>query len=517
MKFLPDDKFEVDFMDSGLDTSQHPERIDQSKTPNCNNVRLTDHGLSTDLDNVALGVAYTGVDKPILAIEEFQRKGGAKEYLLRIRNTGWDAWDGAAWTTLSGATLGSAGYRPYIARTKDRILMANGFDRIMSWDGSLGTPVAALSADAPICRYIAPFANRLIATYVDHDGYMDPYGLAWSADGIITNFTDVLLGAGLVSLEPDGRRAQADFFTGLSALETMLVLYRQSSIQVGVRTGIAIAPFQFYTQVEELGTLSPYSVATVGKKIGDLFVGHDLNVYLYDGNNPIPVGEQITKTLQAVVTDPEALVGRIDWKNREYWLANITTGDAWVLSLRELFNSKKIIWHHRTLPANTNALGFGYASGGPDDPIVDTVNLVVDTVGSLVDRYDVGTIAKRYTLFGDTLGAVSALDGTVFTANGYWYSKPMAQTDMEATVDQIYFRYLCRTAAQVKVGLSFDGGTTVVTERIVNVAVGSGSFSTWHDITGRAPQVKITIVSGDLTISDFKAVARARGRITSTA
>lgn len=508
----------------GVNTAKRPSDIAEGESPNASDVLFRKGGVSSDYGRTLLGTAYAGAgDKTIIHIAEFKRKD-LSTVLLRMRPTQWDRWNGVNWTslTMAPALSGLAGDRLYSTIMQDKIIVSlrNGVDRLKQWDGNDVSSVVDLSADAPIAWFIAPMGQRLVAARIKSGASFDPYLIKWSGDGFITNWTDPLLGAGSIVLEPEGKTGSPEFITGLSALETALVVYRTRSIVLGTRTGIGAAPFRWATVIFGLGTESPYSIANGGAAVGDFFLGSDLNVYLFNGREaPIPIGEPIYDVIRTQITSPEMASGVVDRRNGEYHLAVCTGGSTipnvdWVFDVRAFLVERRLSWRKKNLTSGYTVLGFS-ARAGAANPIVDSVASIVDTVSVRVDEYGAESSPQQLML-GDTNGGVWYTDETVFI-EGNFETKVFGDPVQELMLDRVIFSYAARSASQIAVSVSNDGGQTWGGEKFLTVPVTGWEqrVGTWFSRVVNLFQLRIRIVYGDITVSKVSAYVTPRGRTPS--
>lgn len=516
---IPSQALPLSLINAGINVSKRPSDLQDGESPNASDVLFRQGGISSDFGFTLLGTAYAGgANKSIIHIAEFKRKD-LGVVLVRMRPTEWDRWNGANWLTLTmaPALAGLPGDRLYSVVMQDKLVVANKVDKLKSWNGTDGGSVADLSADSPIAHYIAPIGQRLVAARINPGGGTDPYLIKWSADGLITDWTTALNGAGSIILEPEGKTGNPEFITGLSALETALVVYRSRSIVLGTRTGLGAAPFRWATVIFGLGTDSPYSIANGGAAVGDFFLGSDMNVYLFNGSErPIPIGEPIFDLIRSQITSPELASGIVDRRSGEYHLAVCTGGSAipnvdWIFNIRAFLVERRLSWRKKNLTGGYTTLGFASKTGSAN-PVVDTVNLVVDTVAVRVDEFGVEP-APQLLLLGDANGGVWYYDETVFITGNY-ETKMMGDPVQEFLIDRVQFSYSCRASGQFAVSMSTDGGQNWTAEKFLDVTVGGWEQEkgTWFDTVVNLFQFRIRIISGDITISKVTVYVTPRGR-----
>lgn len=514
----PED-FGLSLQEGGIDTSMSAQFLPEGQSPNALDVQMDEGGVSNDYGRSAFGTAYAGAgDKTILHLAPYQKDDSTK-FTMRLRDVGWDRWNGTAWAVLTGALTGNFTNRYYSVVMQNLFVAANGKDRLKSWNGSDVSAVQDLSADAPRAEFITRIGNRILAASIrDGAGVLDPHGVAWSENGSILGWTSALLGAGAASLLPEGSNESANHIKGVSTLARGGVIYRQRSIVLATLTGIGAAPFRFTTIDFSHGTESPYSIANGGPKTGDFFLGDDLMVYYYSGEAmPQAIGLPILNDLIKNITDPRVVVGRIDRQRMEYWLGIPTSAldswlrIAWVFSIKEFERSGRLVWRKRQLQATTATLGFGPVPTSAD-PVVDTVTNIVDTVNRVVDSFTTGSVA---IMFGHNDGTVTRIDESLALASGVWESKLFGESQTERELDTISIDYLALTTAQVELSISTNGGATYNTPRLFNLSVtGSGerNATDTFKVLGKKFQVRIRILAGHCTVTKVYFVINNRGR-----
>ena len=511
----------IGFRNAGVNFDASPMDIEEGESPDAVDVRFVKGGITTDFDVKDVGAVYAGAgDKEILTVVEFIRENQTN-VLVRMRFDGWDRWNGTAWLELTNGTPSLAGaVTDYysVVGIQDRLCAANkGANRIMSWAGADGNTVQELDANAPRAWYLTRFGNRLVAARIDDGaGSVNPHQVVWSADGDVTEWVSATLGAGNAILLPQGPSTATDFINGLSTIESSIILYRERTITIGVQTGIGAAPFRFETPMFGIGTEAPYSIANGGPKIGDFFVGQDLNVYNFDGRNPpIPLGTKIHDWLSRNVSDPEKIIGIIDTKRRKYWMfLDGLTGDktAWILDVEALLTRNYISWSRRELPDTYRSIGFGKTAAS-GDPVIDTVTDIIDTVGIPINEFSAAIVFPEL-VFGDSLGQVRQLNTNV-PIPGTFVTKVFGSEEEESTVDKVTLFYSSPAGASVTVSISFDGGITFVNPRIFTLPTNVHQLTVTTDlrITGHLWQLKFQITSGTCTISKAHVTIIRRGPI----
>jgi hypothetical protein len=506
----------INLRNSGVNTSVTPAQLEEGEAVDAIDVRFTKGGVLSDFGITAFGTAYTGAGvKKIMNLANFQTDIQTR-FLVRMRPTGWDRWNGINWFTLPGALTGGPNDY-YSATTAEGLLIAaNGVDKLKKWNGLDATAIADLSADSPIARYVVKIGSRLLAAVIKVGGVID-YGLtAWSADGNIQDWTNANAGAGSAKPPNEGGDDTPNHITGLSTLERGALIYRQRTIQLASLTGVGAAPFRFTTLDFSHGTESPRSIARGGLVTGDYYLGYDYMPYHFDGQTATPIGLPIHETLRDSILDREKVIGSVDRNEQEYYLAFPDASGAvtyaWVFSIREYAKNKRLVWRRKTLPAGTASLAYGFLVTGTD-PIVNTVGLVVNTVSATPDSFGPTTGPDRM-LFGSDDGLVSKIDQSIVITNSSWISKQYLY-GQEVTLDRVRLQYKATTAAAVLVSVSTDGGVNFDHGRVYLLPPtdkAEDNLSQDFGIVSRQLQFKVQIMSGYVSISQLECTLQPRGR-----
>jgi len=215
----------------------------------------------TDDDSIVLLDAYTGVTS-------------SGNYTIRKQ---YSVPDGERWSW---------------AVVNDKVYFANGGDYIQVYDAS-GMCTNLNTTSAVQARYIIEYANRLVQA--DYGSTREATSVWWSKEGDPSDWTDDTAGF-TTFLQSD------EYITGLGKVGSSLVVYMRDSLIFGQRTGIATAPISFPRTKRGVGCIAPYSIVDV--RGTNAFLGRD-DVYIIDGESPIPVGGKIRDKLFSVATPPE--------------------------------------------------------------------------------------------------------------------------------------------------------------------------------------------------------------------
>lgn len=503
----------------GLNFSTAASDLEDGETPYCLDVQLDKLGVEPDWDITEFDAAAGGAaDKSVVHIAPFELDTGTK-FMMRLRPTRWDRWNGLNWLQLGGVLSGADADLLYSLQYGNAFIGANGIDRLKYWDGVDANNVQDLSADSPKAFYICKIGTRILAARIKIGATIFPFNLQWCADGDITDWTTAADGAGGVTLYPEGSNKAANIITGLSSLEGSAVIYRQRSIVLATQTGLGDAPFQFSTVDFGHGTYSPYSIASGGMKSGDYFLGDDYMPYFFDGRErPEPIGENIFDVIRTSVYDPAYVQGVVDSRSQRYWLGIPTDSThlvklAYVFSIREWVRTGRKIWWKYDLTTGYRSVAAGN-SPTTTDPIVDTVTDIVDTVGRRVDDF-ANTQGDDRMLFGDDNGQVWYQDLSTPLMSGVWRSKTIGDGHTEVTLGRVRLVARCASSGAVEVSVSTDGGLNFTSAKIYTFSVtGSGVqyLSDYFGIDGSHFQIQLRFISGMINVSEIAYVLDGHGR-----
>lgn len=516
---VPLDIKTLSFRQSGLDFSKPADELDEGQTPYCQDVRLNSRGITPDYALSEFGDESAGAgDLDVVGMAPFEIADETK-YVMRLRPTKWDRWDGTNWLELNGVLTGTPTDPLYTAAYGDRFIGANFIDRLKSWDGVDANAVADLSADAPIAAFIVKIGTRLLAAKIRSGGNIFPFDLQWCADGIVTDWTSAANGAGGVSLQPEGTNEAANVITGLSALQGAAVIYRQKTIMLGLLTGIGAAPFKFSTIDFGQGTLSPWSIARGGMKVGDYFLGDDYMPYFFDGRAvPTAIGDPIYDVLRSNIFNPKYVFGGVSRRTQTFWLAYATDAtfllkQAYIFSIRDWVEKDRLVWWKRDL-------GDGYRSMATvtvpvnTDPFMDDVDDIVDTLPTRVDEY-AATVGNEQITFGDTEGQAWYVNLSTRLTSGVFHTRPIGDGETLQTLGRVRLTAAVSSVAQVEVSVSTDGGLNFTNTKTLTFAVSGSGVDRQSEYWGQdftTLQFQIRILSGSLTISQLAYVLDNHGR-----
>ncbi len=140
--------------------------------------------------------------------------------------------------------------------------------------------------EAPVCRFITTFADRILAAYVSSPGGLETTQIKWSGNAnplVWDPLEDISAGEeNLISSPSD----TGDEITGIFAFgQNLAVLLRERSIWHITRQPYASAPFRFVPVVTDLGCDMPYTAVRTPN--GVVFCDFRTNgVWLYAPGSP---------------------------------------------------------------------------------------------------------------------------------------------------------------------------------------------------------------------------------------
>jgi hypothetical protein len=228
-----------------------------------------------------------------------------------------------------------------------KFCFGNGNVYMQYWDGAL---TYATNLNTTYCnqvRYCAAYANRLvIADMYDADAVKrNPWRVRWSKEGDPTNWTDTTAGFNdfIDSAEP---------IVGLGVSGDNILVFKNTSYYIGVRTGQASSPISFPSHKPGIGVYAPYSIVHAGGSVA--WMGLD-DFYFFNGADAEPIGGPIRKKFFDLVSDDEAKavfgINNVRY-NEVLWVANTSVGQ-YVFS----YNWKEKSWSTYKFDANLTGLG----------------------------------------------------------------------------------------------------------------------------------------------------------------
>lgn len=217
-----------------------------------------------------------------------------------------------------------------------------------------GTSGIAQSTFEPIdpgpgAKYLVHFARRLIAL----QDLGDRQVFSFSADGLLTEFDNIDLGAGQLFLV-DTRSDGIDALQGGAVLNSnFLAVFRQRSIMRAFETGNNQQAIGVVTWIENLGTNCPFSIRNVLG--GVMFLGHDSMMYFLNEQGPRAVGLPIHQEVIEDLTGDLTLVDSAwDPTFGEYYLgypigAATAIDKVWVFDVDRFLKTQEVVWRRKPM------------------------------------------------------------------------------------------------------------------------------------------------------------------------
>lgn len=235
--------------------------------------------------------------------------------------------DSNVWTQITGTFSPGGSSRWAVAQGEDKFFFCRGDDEIAYWDGLTANQFDKISNVAGFegiaagggikAKCLEYWNNRLIAANTVEGGTTKGNRIRWSQSGDYRKWNESLgLGAGFLDISSDGYEA----IRQIKALRNNLVVYRKHSISELSATGTLSPVHIENVKVRGLGLGAPFSVGSSGD--AHFFLGHDHNVWMWDGSTLTPIGNPIQEEL-AALTYNDALdyyFGYCAPCRFEYWL-----------------------------------------------------------------------------------------------------------------------------------------------------------------------------------------------------
>lgn len=418
---------------NGVGTVSYRVQIDSEGTPDT--FKWSNDGGSTwEVENVEITGSVQELDNGVFIT-----------FLATTGHTDGDRWDFDAEQPAAHFTGGSDDYFS-TAVCSDVLCIANGVDKIMGWDGS--TAPAAISADAPIAKYLIQFADRLFAS-----GVADyPQRIQWCVSGDITDWTGT--GSGYKDMIET-----ADAMTGFGLLSGNLIIFREESTLVGVKTGIPEPCVAVKLQYPKIGCWFPRSIIQVENEI--FFVNREPALYSISNSGIKRKSDKIDTFFrnQMDLSDRSMPFANYNPIYSAYWFNCPTVGSS---SNDQVFcyRPEGDFWTYHSLGFTCGSLyewqGAGYTFDNQPDGTFDT-----DT-GNFDDIE--GGQSQPIAVFGDSSGYIHKMTGGEIDDDGssfecIWESFDM--TDPKGRLLgglKLILDYYSAADFDMNVWMSVDGG-----------------------------------------------------------
>jgi hypothetical protein len=371
------------------------------------------------------------------------------------------------------------------------------------------------SSEAPVCRYITAFGDRLIAAYIHSptDGVL-PFGLQWSINADPRDWTGVGSGSENLIQSPSDT---GDEITGIFGFSSIAVIFRERSIWHISRQPFSIAPFRFDAVITNQGCDMPWSIARVsdeqGRTTGFIYGDKRTNgIFSYTpGSRPVrlPASTNIEDVLFTGLTDPARCVGAYDPKFQEYHYGYPTASQP----STDLAN-------FRVFSLKNNSV---VTDDGPACTSIDVVTdigapVMIDDLVSSIDS-QVGTIEDLGGVFifetivvkGDTAGQSIKEDlGTTGSHTFTWTSQDLGSISRRRTLKMMTMAMSASSSGNVILQWSKDNSTWTTIKTIADAsALVKIGFK--KQVTGDIIYWRVTALAADFKMTDWWVKIMERG------
>lgn len=329
----------------------------------------------------------------------------------------------AGWTALSGSAYSAFG-RTSHAQMLGSLYLANPQKKIVKVD--LESLTFAEVSEAPICRYLTPFADRLVAAYIyDPLSGVLPFGLAWSENADPRDWDGAGAGSENLIQSPSDT---GDEIVGIFGFGPVMIILRERSIWHAIRQPFQTAPMAFKPIITNQGCDMPYTaVRTVdenGKLTGIMFADHRTNgVFSYTpGSRPQRVSRLIEDILFESIADPVRAEATFDGRYQEYHLGYSTdSANPNNMSKWRVFSQETGGWVTDDSPTATTA---GVVSDVGAPTVIDDLSGFIDDLSGFIDDLGGVLIQAPILLKCGTAGSVEKEDmATADTHTFTWTSQ----------------------------------------------------------------------------------------------
>jgi hypothetical protein len=341
----------------------------------------------------------------VLGFTLFKDKLGTS-YSLRFTNNSIHIQGSANWTALTGTLAGGDSDRFRFASVLDKFVFANnGIDNLQTIDFS--TSSFAQLGNAPKYRYVTGFFNRVVGAA---RAGVSEVEVGWSGDGNSPEWDPITDESAGSSPIVESTSDLSDFITGIFGFTNVMILMREHSIWIATKQPVAQNPFNFICNVSEIGSDSPYSIASGANGLF-FFDRRTGSVWYYTpGNQPERIGQPIDNTLVAGVDDPSSIFGSYSPINNEYTVCIPRPGSKLISTYT--FNSITKAWVYDEIYGITSVNDTPSATATVTiDQLPGTINLLQGTIDELSPAQTI--ISTRF--YGRNDGEIIQEDDTAIT------------------------------------------------------------------------------------------------------
>lgn len=310
----------------GLDISLDPVFLVDKSSPNLYCARIQKGLIRKDLDFTNLG-SVLPLDGCVMLIDSFTLYDGSRLHLFVTTDWVYQLSSGTYTKRNSTAQFTGDLDDRFTATSildptgADMYVLTNGKDAIMKWDGSGDFEVFG-GGTSYYAKAVGTFQNRIIQGNTTEGGVICPKRVRWSAVGAPEDYTNT--GSGFVDLVDT-----PDNVVAFAALKGKFYVFKETSIWEMIYAG-GPRYFDFTIRVANVGCIATNAISSTKERI--VFIGGE-DIYVFDGYNVTPIGEQIRLQLFGI----ETAIMNSTKANRccsayvqdlkEYWLAVPVQGD----------------------------------------------------------------------------------------------------------------------------------------------------------------------------------------------
>jgi len=437
-------------------------------------------------------------------------------FLIRLTGAGGHYTEGTTWTALTGVLSGGSNFLD-VAVAEGTLVIANGSDRLQKIDLSAGT-ISNLSSNAPRCRYVTGFAERVVAASIGNT----PSGtstLYWSGNRNIVEFDAIEdISAGNKPIITSGRDV-VDPITGLFGLTNVMIIPREGSIWLCTKQSIASDPLNPYSAISGIGADIPSAIAKTENGIifvslnnGGIFEYNPSILISRDSDLALPVYNEILDDIEDAVD----IFSTYDKSNSEYHLgipnSDYTSCKVWV------WNTKAKAWSYDEIDGASCLLTHTRLV---DYTSFDDLTGTFDALTGTFDELSITPRRESVVLTGFNTGEIFEEDGSVVTDNGTTFtfearSKEFKFPAEDELVAEINFEYDATITGTLTLQYTKDSGTTWTTLTTHTIVIGKSNYFRYkRPIKTRRIMWRITSTDGLFDLINFEVHNYAAGESTS--
>lgn len=277
------------------------------------------------------------------------------------------------------------------------LVVTNGVDPVMSWDGDTGSYLEAISyleTNSITAKYLCFYGTQLILGHINDAGTVHEQGIQYAKAGDFTTWDEGAAGS-------EDLFGTSDEIVGLYTLADRLIIYKKYSITTGVATGDSTTPFSFSEgAIRDIGLASSRAIVNLNRQ--HYFLGWD-NIYMYDGIRCAPVGDRIKYKLFDDINSEYINYSFAGVVGNERAVAfHIPTGDDQTIDKAYVVYDNK--WNEWEYADNMFSVGKYWETSAETFASLDESILYDSIAGRYVDWI---SISQRYdVVYGDEDGKV---------------------------------------------------------------------------------------------------------------